>query len=330
MQNGKHAVARGVQDGFGFASTEFHVIRPGPGITSDWVHMLVRRPDVLAAAVASFKGSAGQQRVPPEFLQDLIVSCPSTAEQGRIAKTVGDLLARVERARTAAEARVDAVSAMTDALLRAAFGSPDVGRWPRKPLGEVADIVSGITLGRQLSGATTRSVHYLRVANVKAGRLDLSDVYQIEATEAEIAKLRLKFGDLLLTEGGDADKLGRGTFWRGEIPECIHQNHIFRVRFDLSGFHPEFVAAQFNSRYGKVYFAAHAKQTTGIATINRRVLAGFPLMVPPLSEQERIVSDLRSRLESIERLRGAALEELSGIKALPAALLREAFGGRLA
>jgi type I restriction enzyme S subunit len=64
--------------------------------------------------------------------------------------------------------------------------------------------------------------------------LDLSDVYEIEASEEEIEKLRLRVGDLLLTEGGDADKLGRGTLWRGELPLCIHQNHIFRVRSVLS------------------------------------------------------------------------------------------------
>ena len=100
--------------------------------------------------------------------------------------------------------------------------------------------------------------------------MDLSDVYDIEATDEEIDRLRLRVGDLLLTEGGDADKLGRGTLWRGELPLCIHQNHIFRVRFDLEQFSPDFIAAQTASPYGKAYFSAHAKQTTGIATITDR------------------------------------------------------------
>lgn len=198
------------------------------------------------------------------------------------------------------------------------------------PLGEAGEIGSGVTLGRRLVGVErTRSVPYLRVANVKDGRLDLSDVYHLEATEVEIEKLRLRWGGLLLTEGGDPDKLGRGTFWQNQIPECVHQNHIFRVRLDVARFSPAFVSAQIASPYGKAYFLAHAKQTTGIATINQRVLAGFPLMVPPLAEQERIVAILTTQLAAAEDARKAAEDELAAIEALPAALLRRTFSGEL-
>lgn len=169
---------------------------------------------------------------------------------------------------------------------------------------------------------------YLRVANVKEGRLDLSDVYQIEATEDEILKLKLRQGDLLLTEGGDADKLGRGIYWEGQLPECIHQNHIFRVRFDQEQLSPQFVAFEVRSAYGKAYFQAHAKQTTGIATINQKVLANFPLMFPPLPEQQRIAATLTEQMAAVDRARQAAEAELASINALPAALLREAFAGR--
>src|SRR5436190_10911525 len=173
-------------------------------------------------------------------------------------------------------------------IARPSGGCSVPATWRRILLGDVAEIVSGVTLGRKLGAGNTRRVPYLRVANVKDGFLELSDVYEIEATEAEILKLRLRRGDLLLTEGGDADKLGSGTFWQEQLPVCIHQNHIFRVRFDLDHFSPDFIAAQIGSPYGKAYFFRHAKQTTGIATINQRVLAGFPLLVPPITEQRRI------------------------------------------
>ena len=96
--------------------------------------------------------------------------------------------------------------------------------------GEVADIVSGLTKGRRLSDAATREVPYLAVVNVQDRRLVLDPLKRICATEREIDRYRLVRNDLLLTEGGDPDKLGRGTVWRGELDECIHQNHIFRVR----------------------------------------------------------------------------------------------------
>jgi type I restriction enzyme, S subunit len=90
-----------------------------------------------------------------------------------------------------------------------------------------------------------------------------------------------------------------------------------------------FVSAQIASQYGKAYFLAHAKQTTGIATINQKVLAGFPLMIPPLAEQQRVAAMLSRRMEGVERLRQSLEGQLDAINKLPAALLRNAFRGEL-
>ena len=188
--------------------------------------------------------------------------------------------------------------------------------------------MSGVTLGRKLRGGGTRAVPYLRVANVKDGYLDLTNVYQLEATDAEIEKCRLEFGDLLLTEGGDPDKLGRGTFWGEQISECIHQNHIFRVRFDLKDFSPEFIAAQIGSPYGKAYFLVHAKQTTGIATINQKVLAGFPLMVPPFTEQRRITAILKEQMAGVDRIRQALDGQFQAVDKLSVSMMGQAFAGQ--
>jgi type I restriction enzyme S subunit len=259
----------------------------------------------------------------------LEIPLPPPSEQKRIAATLDEQMATVERARAAAEAQLDAARALPAAYLRAVFNSLEAQEWPKKRLGDVGDIVSGVTLGRKVGDVKTRKVPYLRVANVKDGYLDLADVYEIEATETEITRWRLKSGDLLLTEGGDPDKLGRGTFWEGQIPECIHQNHIFRVRFRLDELLPPFVSAQIGSQYGKAYFLAHAKQTTGIATINQKVLAGFPLMVPPLAEQQHVAAILSDHMEGVERLHKSLEAQFDAINKLPEALLRRAFRGEL-
>ncbi len=329
MQNGKHVVARNLIGGFGFGTTEFHVLRPGPEIIEDWVHRFLRQPSVLQAATAHFTGAVGQQRVPESYLAGLSLALPPLPEQRRIAAILNEQMAAVERARAACEAQVAAARALPAAYLREMFESEEAQRWPKKPLGEVGRIGSGITLGRQLGDLKTRKIPYLRVANVKDGRLDLSDVYQIDATEAEIKRCMLQFGDILLTEGGDPDKLGRGTFWDGQLPECIHQNHIYRVRFDLDHFSPEFLSAQIGSPYGKAYFLAHAKQTTGIATINQKVLGQLPLMIPSRSTQDRVAAKISQKMMIAEQMLQALVAQLDAINHLPAALLRRAFNGEL-
>lgn len=327
MQNGKHAIARGLLGGLGFGTTEFHVVRPGPSVAPEWIHFYVRQPSVLENAKAYFTGAVGQQRVPESYLAELEIPLPPLDEQKRIAAILNDQMAAVERARAAAQAQLAAAQALPAAYLRAVFSSPEARAWSARKLGEVGEIISGVTLGRKLNGAETTRVPYLRVANVKDGYLDLSDVYEIEATSTEIEKCALRYGDLLLTEGGDPDKLGRGTFWEAKIPRCIHQNHIFRVRFDLASISPQFMSAQFGSAYGKTYFLGHAKRTTGIATINQQVLKNFPVLLPPIAQQEHIAAMLGDQIASSERARKAIEEELDTINKLPAALLRRAFSG---
>ena len=157
-------------------------------------------------------------------------------------------------------------------------------QWSKFLLGDIAEIRSGVTLGRNIRGKTIR-LPYLRVANVQDGHLDLSVIKEVEILESEKDKWQLLPGDLLLTEGGDWDKLGRGTVWNGEIPNCIHQNHIFRVRVNPDEFISEYLSSLISSPYGKSYFQSASKQTTNLASINQRQLKAFTIFKPPKSIQ---------------------------------------------
>ena len=104
MQNGKHAIARSLVGGFGFGTTEFHVLRPSPAIIAEWIHFFVRQPEVLQNAKAYFTGAVGQQRVPETYLADLEIPLPPQEEQKRVAAILNEQITAVERARAAAEA----------------------------------------------------------------------------------------------------------------------------------------------------------------------------------------------------------------------------------
>jgi type I restriction enzyme S subunit len=108
----------------------------------------------------------------------------------------------------------------------------------------------------------------------------------------EKSRYLLRNGDIVLTEGGDFDKLGRGFIWKGEVDDCVHQNHIFAVRVDRSRLLPEFFAHLSQSSYGKKYFLSVAHKTTNLACINTTKLKGFPVLVPMLEEQREIVGAL--------------------------------------
>jgi type I restriction enzyme, S subunit len=213
---------------------------------------------------------------------------------------------------------------------------PDTTALPRLPegwvwttLAAIAEIKGGITKGQQRRASERlRRVPYLRVANVQRGYLDLSDVSEIEATDAEIEELHLVNGDVLFNEGGDRDKLGRGWVWEGRIPTCIHQNHVFRARIVGAAIAPRLLSWYGNS-LGQQYFMAQGKQTTNLASINMSKLAKFPVPLPPVVEQARIVAEVDRRLSVVDVMKTEIETSLLRADRLRQSVLKRAFEGKL-
>jgi type I restriction enzyme S subunit len=160
--------------------------------------------------------------------------------------------------------------------------------WEVHRLDEVAEVGSGVTLGKDVSGFKYIELPYLRVANVQDGHLDLSTIKTVKVRVEEVENYRLQPGDVLMTEGGDLDKLGRGAIWDGQIPNCLHQNHIFRIRANQDCLRPFFFALIVESDIAKRYFLRVAKRTTNLASINKTVLRAFRFALPHPDEQEQI------------------------------------------
>ena len=134
-------------------------------------------------------------------------------------------------------------------------------------------------------GRNTVELPYLRVANVQDGYLDLSSVNMIRIPKSHVEKYLLRVGDVLMNEGGDFDKLGRGSVWKGAIHNCLHQNHVFKVRPKSGVLASDYLAAVSASPYGKAFFVLASKQSTNLASINSTQLKSFPIPLPAYNEQ---------------------------------------------
>lgn len=303
------------------ATGEWLLVRPNhrrldPGFAHYWL--------TSAAARAAIRDQVKGIHLYPKDVARLSIPLPPLDEQRRIAA----ILDKADALRRKRKRIVDLISAVPQSLFTQMFGDPQANpnRWNKTTaLSEVADIGSGITKGRKEPGGRLRAVPYLAVANVQDRALDLSSVKTIDASEEEITRFRLRDGDLVVTEGGDPDKLGRGTVWRSELPEAIHQNHIFRIRADQRDVHPVYLSYLIGSRYGKSYFLRSAKQTTGIASINKSQLSQFPVLLPPLDLQLRFAFEL-AKLKGLEVGAGNALADTGN---LFASLQHRAFSGQL-
>lgn len=168
------------------------------------------------------------------------------------------------------------------------FESPLGWAWTR--FGEVAQVSGGVTLGRKGAIASPVLRPYLRVANVQRWKLALDSMKDIVIDEAELPRYQLAEGDLLITEGGDWDKVGRTAIWRSELTECLHQNHVFKARGYTTTWNPRWAELYLNLDVARAYFAASAKQTTNLASINMTELRHCVFPLPPLNEQARIIT----------------------------------------
>ncbi|MGD1016595.1 MAG: restriction endonuclease subunit S [Roseiarcus sp.] len=200
--------------------------------------------------------------------------------------------------------------------------------WAWATLGQVGEIVGGVTVDNKRKPDDPIRVPYLRVANVQRGHIDLSEVKSIVVEKSAAERLRLAAGDLLLNEGGDRDKIGRGWVWAGEIDDMIHQNHVFRVRVVQGLVNPHLVS-HYANEMGRRFFIDEGKQTTNLASISLSKISTLPVPIPPPSEAAEIVRRVADALAAVADAQSLLDAEAADAARLRQSILKAAFAGRL-
>jgi|GEM_PF-641215 len=317
------------------------------GIDPEYVlyHLKADADDILDACA---KAGTTVESLDFNRLKSYPLRIAPSLEQRRIVEKLDILTGRTDRAHDELSRIPELVAKYKSCFLRLAFTGqltsdfrgehsrkgtgveniPD--SWAVKPLGEISEIQGGVQVGKKRSSSTDLvEVPYLRVANVQRGWLDLEEIKTIGVTPQEKERLLLRMGDILMNEGGDRDKLGRGWVWNNQIADCIHQNHVFRIRLKDSSLPPEFVS-HYANEMGQQYFVDQGTQTTNLASISKRKLAALPVPVPPSDEAVEIVNRIDAAFAWLERI---SSEQAAASKLLPeldAAILSKAFRGELA
>jgi len=289
---------------------------------------LLQSPSVIQQVEALTQGGI-QKFVSLKVLRNLLVPLPPLPEQKRIVGILSDRLTAIDKARTATETQLKAAKALPAAYLRQVFDSPEAQKWKRKKLGDIALISGGIQkTPHRFPSSFHRS--YLTVRNVQRGWLDLSTVERFEITLGELERCRLECGDLLIVEGnGSVDHIGRNAIYRSEPEDCIHQNHLIRVRLDQTKDDPDFLSFYLNSDFGKKQMLEKAMTTTGLHTLSVSKIQQMEAPIISLENQRKITLEIKERLLTVTKLERSLQSQLNTINQLPAATLRQAFNGEL-
>jgi type I restriction enzyme, S subunit len=295
-------------------------------IKSDYLYyFLLLKQDFIQK---NTKGT-GIPHVNPEILGKLRVPLAPLKEQTDIVEKIEELFSELDNGLSRLKDLQTQLHIYQHALLHWSFNIDNVEEKRFVTLNEICTINGGVTKGKNLTGKETIELPYLRVANVQDGYLNLTEIKTIKVIPSDREKYRLIHGDILYTEGGDRDKLGRGTVWHEEIKDCIHQNHIFRARLISSDFDPTYISYYSRTKAAKKYFYENGKQTTNLASINISILSNLPIPVCPIEKQLEIVENIDSHLSiydyAIKSIRLATREILF----LKQSILLKAFSGNL-
>lgn len=274
----------------------------------------------LKPTISNIGRGVAQNNINMSILKEIEVPIQPLDEQRKIAAVldkVSDLIVKRRQ-------QLDKLDLLIKSKFVEMFGDMIYNpyNWPTRQLEEIADIVSGITKGRKVKEQSLIEVPYMAVSNVKDGYIDWTTVKTILATQFEIDQYRLLPYDILMTEGGDPDKLGRGAIIQNPPENCIHQNHIFRVRLNKSILLPSYFSEFLKHQKAKQYFLRCAKQTTGIASINMRQLKSLPTLLPPVDLQNQFAAFV----EQTEKTKTTVSASLEKLETLKKALMQEYFG----
>lgn len=279
-------------------------------------------------------------------MKSITVPVPPLAEQERIAAFLDAECAEIDAVLEKTRASIEEYKKLKQAVITQAVtkgirgdrpmknsGIEWIGdipaEWRKTQLRHCAAIKSGITLGKKYEKTDSLVERpYLRVANVQDGYVDLSVLTTIEVTQDEDLKYRLRAGDVLMTEGGDRDKLGRGCVWHGEIEPCLHQNHIFAVQTSKDTLLPEFLEYLTVSDVGRSYFDVTAIKTTNLACTSSSKVLAFTIPLPSVEEQAEIVEALNTKCAGIDALVAKKQQYLTEIENYKKSLIYEYVTGK--
>ena len=294
--------------------------------------------------IVRLSSGGGQPNINQEKVAALKVSAPSKIEQKQIANFLDHETAKIDTLIDKQQQLIKLLKEKRQAVISHAVtkglnptapmknsGVEWLGEvpehWVVRRLKHAAKLQSGIPKGKDLTGKNTIEVPMLRVANVQDGYLSLDDIHNIKIEPHELDRYELQNGDVLMNEGGDNDKLGRGAVWRDEIRPCIHQNHVFAIRPE--SIEPEWLDILTRASYAKFYFYSVAKQSTNLASISSTNIKETPLLIPPKAERAEILSYLTTQCTRFDLLETKANLQVKLLQERRTALISAAVTGKI-
>jgi type I restriction enzyme S subunit len=265
------------------------------------------------------------------------IAVPPLAEQRRIVAKLDGLTGSTARAREQLGRIPRLIQKYREAILAGAFSGVLTRNWrdshchPEPRTVNLGSVVSDIRYGTaKKCMAVSNGTAVLRIPNVSAGKIDLSELKYAPLEPKELAKLRLEEGDILVVRSnGSVDLVGRPALVTDDAVGMAYAGYLIRLRPDAGIIEPRFLVAMLQSPEIRRVIETGARSTSGVHNINSNELASLQIPLPDPAEQREIVRRVETTLAWLDRV---VAEHANASRLLPRlnqAILAKAFRGEL-
>lgn len=318
------SISRHTSKRIGIVSPAYCVFRLINGLNPRFLYLYLTHPGRLPF-YDSISFGTNERRRKAQFsdFAKLEIPVPPITEQERIVKLL-DEADELRKLRAQADRRT---ATLIPASFHKMFGDPSNNSrgWKLTAICEMAEVQGGLQV-TSLRDAYPQRRPYLRVANVQRGFLILDVIKEIGLLDSEYDRVKLAKGDLLLVEGnGNPNEVGRAAIWDGSIEDCVHQNHLIRVRPSTDLLTSDYLLAFVNSESGRSYFQGSGNTTSGLVTISTSIVKNCRIPLPPLTLQK----EFAARVTEIRAMQVEQATSRRRLDDLFQSMLHRAFQGEL-
>jgi type I restriction enzyme S subunit len=327
FENGKGAIVKGLINGIGFGSTEFHVIRPKKNTCTEFLYFHTISQSFREKGKSNMIGSAGQKRVPADFVKSFNIPVPPLPEQKKIAAILSTVDEKIESIETEIDAAQQLKKGLMQQLLTRGIGHREfketkIGTIPKEwevvLLDSVAKRGSGHTPNRKISEYWNGGIKWVSLADTKRlDRLFIND------TEYEISEEGIRNSSAITHKKGTVIISRDAGVGKSSIINCemaVSQHFMAWECFDKLNN----VFLYYLLQSWKTKFETIADGTT-IKTIGLGYFKNFIIPLPTIDEQKKIVEILVTLDEKLDILR----EKKEGYQALKKGLMQQLLTGNL-
>lgn len=331
FENGKLGIARDLENGIGFGSSEYFVIRPSSRVTAEYLYYFLSQPSFREAGAQSMTGAVGHKRVAKDFLEEHVLPLPPPAEQQRIVAILDEAFAGIATARAAAEQNRQNARALFESHLQSVFSQRGEG-WVEKRLGDLCDFLNGFAFksGDAVAESNTQLV---RMGNLYGNQLDLdrSPVFYPDSFATAHSRYVLQDGDIIMSLTGTTGKEDYGFAVR--IPSCGHTLLMNQRIMKFDAIRCDMIDDGYLLHYLRsrcfldlLYPTANGTRQANLSSVTMKLL---PVPLPALKEQRAVAAILDDLHEETQRLEALYQRKLDALDELKQSLLHQAFSGKL-